>query len=153
MSIYTPNLKGSDQATLLAKLDPVSQGAATVTTGWVKASDFYFLLATLMVGALGASATVDAKLQQATDSGGSGAKDVTGSSIVQLTQAGSDSNKVVKINLDPAKLDVDGGFDHIRLSVTVATAACLIAATVEGFAPRYGVAAHIAAVDEVVSVI
>lgn len=146
------NLKPSDQATLLAKLDPVSQGAATVTTGWVKVSDFHHLVATLAVGALGASATVDAKLQQATDGSGSGAKDVVGAAITQLTQAGTDSNKVVKINLDPNKLDVEGGFDYGRLSVTVAVAACLIAAAVEGFYARYGVAAHIAAVDEVVTV-
>ncbi len=147
-----PNIKPSDQATVLAKLDPVSQGAATVTTAWVDAHDFHQVLAELDVGALGTSATVDAKLEQATDGSGAGAKDVTGSSITQLTKAGSDDNKIVLINLNPQKLDVDNGFDHVRLSVTVGTAACLIAARVYGFNARQGIAAHIAAVDEVVTV-
>lgn len=146
------NIKPSDQATLLAKLDPVSQGVATVTTGWVLAAAFHQLRATLAVGVLGAAATVDAKLQQATDGAGTGVKDVTGSAITQLTKAAADDNKVVEINLDPNKLDVDGGFDYVRLSVTVAVAASLIAAILEGFNPRYGVAAHIAAVKEVVTV-
>lgn len=148
-----PLLKPSDQVTLLAKLDPVSQAAATVTTGWVKASAFYQLLFELLVGVLGASATVDAKVEQATSSGGAGVKDVTGSAITQLTKAGTDDSKVVCINLDPNKLDVAGGFHYVRLSVTVGTAASLIAATVKGMNPRHGVAAHIAAMDEVVSVV
>lgn len=145
-------LKPSDKATLLAKLDPVSQGAATVTTSWVKASDFHQHLFELLVGVLGASATVDAKVRQATDGSGTGAKDVTGTAITQLTQAGTDANKAVDINVRADALDVANGFDYICLSVTVATAACLIAATHKGFSPRYGIASHIAAMDEVVSV-
>lgn len=147
-----PNIKPSDQATVLAKLDPVSQAAATVTTAWVKAADFHQLLAQLDVGALGASATVDAKLEQATDSSGTGVKDVTAGAITQLTKADSDDNKLVLINLNPQKLDVDNDFDYVRLSVTVAVAACLIAARIYGLNPRYGIAAHITAVDEVVTV-
>jgi hypothetical protein len=145
-------MKPSDKVTLLAKLDPVSQAAGTVTTGWVKASDFHQHLFELLVGALGAAATVDAKIQQATDGAGTGAKDVAGAAITQLTKAGADDNKVVDINLDPNKLDVANRFDYVRLSVTVGTAACLIAATHKGMHPRYGVGAHIAAMDEVVSV-
>lgn len=145
-------LKPSDKVTVLAKLDPVSQGAATVTTGWVPAYLYNQILAALAVGALGASATVDAKLQQATDGAGAGAKDVTGATITQLTQAGTDSNKVVLINLDTNKLDVQNGFDYVRLSVTVAAAASLIQAYILGLHARFGPAAQIAAVDEVVTV-
>jgi hypothetical protein len=39
------------------------------------------------LGVLGASATVDAKLQQATDNSGTGVKDVTGKAITQLVKA------------------------------------------------------------------
>ena len=147
-----PLHKPSDKATLLAKLDPVSQGVATVLTSWVKASNYHQILAELMVGVLGAAATVDAKLRQATSDAGAGAKDITGAAITQLTKAGADDSKVVNINLDPNKLDVAGGFHYVALSVTVGTAACLIAATVKGFEAREGIAAHIAAMDEVVSV-
>ena len=150
--MFDHNLKPSDRATVLAKLDPVSQAAATVTTAWVKASDYYKHLFMLAVGALGASATVDAKLQQATDGSGTGAKDITGAAITQLTKAGSDDNKLVLINLSTGKLDVDNDFDYVRLSVTVATAACLIQALHLGIEPRFGIPSHIAAVDEVVTV-
>lgn len=145
-----PSIRPSDRFPLLAKLDPVSQAAATVTTDWVSLADFNAIMAMLMVGALGASATVDAKLQQATDGTGTGAKDVTGKAITQLTQAGTDSNKQVMINCRAEELDVDGGFTHVRLSVTVATAACLIAAGIFGVDARYAPAADVSTVDEVV---
>ncbi len=145
-----PNLKPSQRVAVLGKLDPVSQSAATVTTGWISAVNFFKFLALLEVGALGASATVDAKLQQATDGSGTGAKDIAGTTITQLTKAGSDDNKIVQINLDQNQLDVANNFTHFRLSVTVGTAACLIAAQVLGFDPRYAPASDydIAAVDE-----
>jgi hypothetical protein len=147
------NQKPSEAAAVLARLDPVSQGAATVTTGWVAVKDWHRLLAILMVGALGASATVDAKIQQASDGSGTGAKDLTtAKSITQLTQAGTDSNKQVLINVEPDDLDLDNSFTHIRLSVTVATAACLIAALILGFNARFGSASDqdAATVDEIV---
>ena len=146
------NLKPSDKATVLARIDPDAAGAGTVSTIYVKASDFHQLLAIVQAGDLGASATVDAKLRQATDSSGTGVKDITGATITQLTQAGTDSDKIVLINLDPNKLDVEGGFDYVKLDITVAVAASEIAGLLLGFEPRYGVAAHIAAVDEVLSV-
>lgn len=148
-----PNLKASDQVTLVEKLDPVSEAPGTVQTGWVQVADFHQLLAELDVGVLGAAATIDAKLEQATDAGGTGVKDVTGSVITQLTKVGADDNKSVLINLNPQKLDVDNDFDHVRLSVTVGVAASLIAARVYGLNARFGPAAHNAAVDEVVSVV
>jgi hypothetical protein len=146
-------MKPSDRITVVGKIDPDAAGAGTVTSGWVRASDFHQFLAIVQAGDLGASATLDAKLQQATDGSGTGAKDVTGSAITQLTQAGTDSDKVVLINIaDVGKLDVAGDFDFIRLSLTVGVAASEVAGLLLGINPRYGVAAHIAGVDEVVSV-
>ena len=145
------NQKPSEVCALAARLDPVSQGAATVATGWVAVKDYHRLLAVLMVGALGASATVDAKVQQASDGSGTGAKDLTtAKSITQLTQAGTDANKQVLINVEPDDLDLDNGFTHVRLSVTVATAACLIAALILGFYARFSPPSQAATVDEVV---
>jgi hypothetical protein len=145
------NVKPSDQVTLLDKLPPISQGVATVTTGWVKASDYNQLLALLALGVMGASGTVDAKLQQATDSGGSGAKDVTGSNITQMVKA-TDDNKFSFINLDPQRLDVNGGFSYVRLSVTVGTAASLIYGALLGLNPRYGIASHGTGFKEAINV-
>lgn len=146
------NTLPSEIGAVVAVLDPVSQAAATVTTGWVDASKFQAYLAILNVGAMSAGGTVDAKLQQATDSSGTGAKDVTGKAITQLTQAGTDSNKQVLINLNPSQhLDIDNNFDYFRLSVTVAVAASLISANVLGLHARTGIASDndAATVDEI----
>lgn len=137
------NLKPSDQVTILDRLAPVSQGVSTVTGAWVKASDFYAFLAIIHAGVLGAAATLDAKIQQATDSGGTGVKDVPGAAIVQMVKA-TDDGKSAMINLQAEKLDINGGFDYIRLSMTVAAAASLVSAELYGINPRYGVAAHAA---------
>jgi hypothetical protein len=132
-----PNAKPTERMALLATLDPVSQAAATVTTGWVDLGKFHSIMALLQTGVMGASATIDAKLQQATSSGGAGAKDVTGKSITQLVKASNDNNQVA-INCRGQELDVANGFEYVRLSVTVGTAACLIAAQVWGVDARLG---------------
>lgn len=149
----TPSLKPSQRNAVLAVLNPISQSAATVTTGWISAKDFYTFQAIILAGVLGASATVDAKLQQASDGSGTGAKDISGTAITQLTKAGTDDNKQVIINLQQEQLDIANGFTHFRLSLTVATAACLIAAVVLGLdgreSPVNGLNA--ATVDEIVN--
>lgn len=140
----------SDIATVLTALDPVSQSAATVVTSWVPITDVQSILAVLAVGALGTSATVDAKLRQATNSSGGSAKDITGKAITQLTKAGSDDNKQVLLNVRPDELDMANGFTHVALSITVATAACLISAMLLGFDARFQPKSHATTVDEVV---
>ena len=131
-----PNLKFSEGHAILATLDPVSQGAATVTTGWVSMALFQSLAAIIQTGVLGASATLDAKLQQATTSGGAGAKDITGKAITQVVKASGDSKQVV-IEMRDTELDAANGFAFVRLSVTVGTAASLINAMLLGFHPAY----------------
>lgn len=145
------NVKGSDIAPLTGVIDPDAYTAATYTTGWVSMADAERALATVMVGTLGASATVDAKIEQATDNAGAGVKDLSpAKAITQLTQAGSDSDKQVEINVISEELDVAGGFDHIRLSVTVGVATSDMAATLRSFSARYQPLADLSSVDEVV---
>ncbi|HET6969970.1 MAG TPA: hypothetical protein VFH92_02495 [Phenylobacterium sp.] len=145
------NLSPSQRAGIVGVIDPQSASTAK-STGWIDATTFHSYLATLQVGALGASATVDAKLQQATDNTGTGVKDVTGKSITQLTKAGTDDNKQVEINLRQEELDFNNGFKFFRLTITPATAASLISAIVQGFDTRYGLASDNDAttVDEIV---
>jgi hypothetical protein len=126
-----PNAKITEQLALLATIDPVSQAAGTVTTGWLSAAAFERFMASIRTGVLGASATVDAKLQQATDSSGTGVKDVTGKAITQIVKASGD-NKQAIINLRAEELDTNGGFGYFRLSITVGTATSLITAEVWG---------------------
>jgi hypothetical protein len=125
--MQTFNAKLSEHLALVERLVPVSQAAATVTTGWVSMKDTKRLLALISCGVLGASATVDAKLQQATDTSGTGAKDISGKAITQLVKASNDNNEAI-INLADDELDIANGFNAVRLSLTVGTAASLIAA-------------------------
>lgn len=134
--MFTANQKLSEGLAVLATIDPVSQGVGTVSTGWVDQSVFFFLMALIDVGVFGASATVDAKLQQATDSSGTGAKDITGKAITQLLAAGG-NNRQALINMKEADLDTENGFRYVRLSITVGTAASLVSAALIGGVPRF----------------
>lgn len=147
------NLSPSARVAIVGNIDPDAYSASTVTTGWIAAKNFHSFMALVLAGDLGASATIDAKIEQASDSSGTGAKDVSGLAITQLTKAGSDDNKQAVINIDPvADLDRANGFDYFRLSITVGTAACDAGGIVLGLNPRYGAAtaADAATVDEVV---
>ncbi len=130
-----PNAKGSELLAILAAIDPASQSAGTVSTGWISVANHHGLLAVLQTGVLGTGATVNAKLQQATDGSGAGAKDIEGKAITQIVKASGD-NKQVLINARPEELDTVNGFGFVRLSVTVGVAASLVAAQVLGVNPR-----------------
>lgn len=132
-----PALKSSQRVGVVGVINPQSS-AAVQASGWIDATAFHNFLAVIKVGALGAAATVDAKIRQATSNAGAGAKDVAGTSITQLTKVNTDDNKQVLINLKQEDLDFNNGFKFFQLSVTPATAACLIDGTVFGFDPRYG---------------
>jgi len=144
--------KPSEFAAVLGVIDPDAYAASTVTSDWCDMGKFKKAMAIVFAGTLGTGATLDAKLEQATDSSGTGAKDISGKSITQLTQAGSDSDKQAIIDVDAAELDTANGFDHIRLSITIATAASDAGGLVLGFNPRFGPANDndLASVDEIV---
>ena len=40
-----PNAKGSEMLSILATIDPVSQGAGTVSTGWINVANFHAFMA------------------------------------------------------------------------------------------------------------
>jgi len=147
-----PNAKGSEQLSILATLDPGNQAPGVTNTGWVSLSTHHGLLALVQTGALATGATVDAKLQQAQDTNGTGAKDVAGKSIAQLTQASNGANRQALINLRPEELDVNNGFVFVRLVVTVAAAAANTSAQLLGVNPRLASAetANQAAVAQIV---
>jgi len=129
------NNKISEALAQLANIAPVSQGVGSVVSGWVSVKNFHQVAAIINTGVLGTAATVDAKLQQATDGSGTGAKDVTGKAITQIVKASGD-NKQAIINLRPQELDTNGGFAFIQLSITVGAAASLVSAELVG-AARY----------------
>lgn len=126
----------SDAAAVLGVIGPVSQGAGAVSTAWISASQFAAFGAVIKTGVLGASATLDAKIEQATTSGGAGVKDIVGKAITQIVKATGD-NKQVVINVREEDFDLAGDYSWFRLTLTVGVAASLIDATVFGYAGRY----------------
>jgi hypothetical protein len=147
------NIPASARVAVVGRLDPGSIAAGTTLTGWVAAADWGRFLAVIQAGTLGASATLDAKLRQATDNAGTGAKDIPGKAITQMTQAGGDSNKQSEINLHRDELDFNNGFNFVALSATVAVAASDMSALLLGLDQRYNDAADndAASVKEIIA--
>jgi hypothetical protein len=148
-----PNILPSDRLAVVAAINPVSQGVGAVSTGWISMQNWRSVMAIVQAGVLGAAATLDAKLEQATSAAGAGAKDIAGKVITQLTQAGADSNKQAIINLRQVELDFSGGYSHVRLTLTVGTQASLVSALLLGLDARYNPASDsdAASVDEIVA--
>jgi hypothetical protein len=146
--------QASDHLAVIGVIDPDAYGANTYTSAWLPATAQFMYAAVISVGTMAANSTVDAKLEQATAVGGAGVKDITGSAITQLTEAGTDSDKQVIIQFKQDDLDIAGGFNHFRLSMTVAVAASDSGAVVLALAPRFGPASDRDAttVDQIVTV-
>ena len=122
----------------IAGVIPAQQvGVGTVTSNWVDMRNTFALLATLNIGVIGAGGTIDAKIEQATDAAGAGAKAVAGLATAQIVKAGGD-NRQAAINVRQEDLDKNAGFRFARLSVTVGGAATLLSAMLVGFDARYG---------------
>ena len=146
-----PNSKASEMLAVLATIDPASQAAGALSTGWVSVANHLGFLAVVQTGVLGTAATVDAKLQQALDNAGTGAKDITGKAITQIVKATGD-NKQALINIKPEELDTVNGFGFVRVTVTVGVAASITSAQLLGVNPRFAPAdaANQAAVVQVI---
>jgi hypothetical protein len=147
------NLNPSARVSVAGVIAPANQAAGTVTSQWVDMQAWFALLALLNIGAMAAGGTIDAKIEQATDAAGTGVKDVPGSAIVQVTQAGAGANTLVEINLRQDDLDRNNDFRFVRLNVAAGAAASFLSGVLLGFDARYGAATDndIAAVAQTVS--
>ncbi|MBK8434510.1 MAG: hypothetical protein IPL28_25880 [Chloroflexi bacterium] len=142
------NAKPNDISTLVGVIDSDAYGTGDYSTGWIDMGDWGALQAVVGAGTLGASATLDAKLEQASDGSGTGVKDITGKAITQLVKASNDDDQAI-ILLRDDELDVANGFTHARLTITVGTATSDAGAMVFGQYARYTPTA-LASVVEVV---
>ena len=143
-------LKPSERFHLVGVIDPDANAAATLVTTWVDAGLYESFCALIAAGDLGTNGTLDAKLRQATDAAGAGAKDITGKAITQMTEAVTNlSNKQAFINLESEDLDTANGFRYVALSVTGAVATSDFAALLFGFNPKYA-PGHMASVIETI---
>ena len=128
----------SERVVLAAVINPAAAAAGTQNSGWVSMTTYEEVMAIIAAGAIGTNGTIDAKIQQAQDASGTGAKDVTGKAITQLTQAGTDkSNKQAVINVRAEELDRTNGFTHVRLQLVTAVATSPSVAALLGLMARY----------------
>lgn len=148
-----PNALPSEQAAVVATIDPDAYAANTYTSDFVDMSKFEALMAVLMLGDLGAEAEITFKLTESTDSSGTGEQDITGKSVTTLTHSPVDSDKQAIINLRAEELDLDDGYRYVRMSLTVANATSDCGAIALGFNPRELPASDndLSSVDEIVT--
>lgn len=133
----------SDTNQVLAVINPASYTTAQETNR-VKADGHEKFVAKMHVGAIAASGTLDFKLRQHNAASSGTSKDITGKVITQLTQAGSDSNKIRIIELDVTELDIANGYLWISALATPATAASILNVELVGCDPRFSPVSQLA---------
>lgn len=143
------NLPASDQLAILAAAPP-RNGQTAFHTPWIKVTDAHEMAAIISAGTISATGTLNAKLQQATDDAGAGAKDIAGKAITEMGP--DDSNTEAVINLRSGELDEANGFSYVRLSITPAVANGAAGGLIVGLNPRYGPASTINA-DSVAEIV
>lgn len=151
-------MRGTENFSPAAVIDPDAYAVGTVVSAWVSMATWRRIVADVFAGTIGANGSVNAKLEQAQDAAGTGAKDITGKAITALTAAGTDSDKQARINLREEELDNNNGFTHVRLSITVASTdspppGSYVVGVIYGLDPDYHSAEEhdAATVDEIVS--
>lgn len=158
------NILPSEMAAVVATIDPDNYAAGAQNSDWVDMENWESLMAILAIGTMAdTSTTMDFKLQQATTSGGAGAKDITGKAITQIA-SGSPAvgDKQAIINVRGSELDIANGFTFVRAVATQADSATPAdspavstdyGAILLGFGPRYGPASDndLASVAEIIS--
>ena len=135
MTTYTNRY--SEEIALLDVMYPDDRGPGTHYGDWISLSDYHRARFTLLMGDMGALATADAGLQQASAVDGTGVKAITGKTITQLTAAGGNAGSPVCIELQTEELDVDNKFYFVRFYVTTAVNTTIFTATLEGSPTRY----------------
>lgn len=143
--------KLSEAVAVVACIDPDAYATGEQTSDWVDMADFERVLFIVQVGTMASSSTVDFKVQQSTVSAGSNPIDITGKLITQLTEAGTDSDKQVLVEVRQDELTA--GYRYIAGILTVGAAASDSGVIAIGGNPTFGPAAgyDLASVDEIVA--
>lgn len=113
----------SERLAVVATIDPDAYTADTYTTDIIDMKLHKRVMFVVAVGTMATNATLDFKVQEGAAANLSDAADLSGKAITQLTEAGSDSDKQVIVEVTSEEVAAAGG-RYIRGSMTVATAAC-----------------------------
>lgn len=127
----------NERLALIGTIDPDAYSADTYNSDEINMADFKRVVFILSVGDLGSSATVDFEINGGASSNpGSLATLVTGKDATQLTQAGSDSDKQVIIEVSAEEAAAQG-LQYLEAEVIVGTAACDLGLIVLGEPAHY----------------
>jgi len=120
-------------------LHPISvTNGSAVYTSYVSLANYHRAFILINVGVMQSSGTINAVVYQALNTSGGTPKVLSPTkAIAQLTQAGSDSNSIVGIEIRTEELDVTNGYDCIALQYTVGTAASIMSIEIWGCVPRF----------------
>lgn len=140
---------GSEKFAVLSCIDPDAYTAAAYNGDVIDMSLWDQVTFIVMAGTLGSSATLDFAVKSDSASGGSYATTVK--AITQLTDAGTDSDKQVIVNIRAE--DLAEGQRYIRGTMTVGVATSDCGTVAIGHGAKYGPASDndLASVDEIVS--
>ena len=116
---------------LLGRLAPLTYNGG-VSTNWMAVNDYHRVAVIVSAGTL--TGTLDVAVFQATNLAGASAKIVAGKAITQL--AATEDEEIAIIELRTEELDVDGGFDCIRVQTT-SSAVNVFEVLVFGIVGRY----------------
>lgn len=146
------NQRLSESLAVVSCIDPDANGAGAINGDVIDMKNFRRVLFIIMAGTLGASATLDWVLKGDTASGGSFSTTINGKSITQLTQAGTDDDKQVVVEVTAEEVAAQG-FRYIRETLTVGTATSDAGTLALADFSRYSPASEydLASVDEIVA--
>ena len=132
MSQSQVNALSADAFPALSPLFPVAQATGTVSVGWVNMANFRRISFILDVGNTGANATVNAVVNQATNSSGAGSKVLAGAAGSKAITAITATGLQAVVNVAMPDLDSNNSYTYAQLLVTVGTASALISCDVIG---------------------
>lgn len=143
----------SEQAAVIACIDPDAYAAAEYNTKGtanhtIDMAKWHEILILVLVGDIVTNGTINVDVESGSDNSTFAN---TIKSVTQLTQAGTDSNKQVVINLRSDELPA--GDRYVNIESTLGTAGADFALVVLGTRPRYAPASDddLSTVDEIVT--
>ena len=141
-----------EQVAVVGRIDPDAYATGDQTSTVIDMMYWREILIVVQAGTLGSSATLDCVVKGDTASNGSFATTITGKSITQLTQAGTDSDKDVVISVSAEDVAAQG-FRYVRATMTVGVAGSDAGAIILGWRSRYAPVGDfdLTTVDEIVN--
>lgn len=110
-----------ERMAVVSTIDPDAYGTGAQTGDVIDMAIWRRVLFIVMAGTLGSSATLDFVVNGDTASNGSFSTQITGKAITQLTQAGTDDDKQVLLEVTAEEV-VAQGLRYIRSTATLAAA-------------------------------